>query len=97
MRSFGSPQSRAARVLAAATLLCAASAQAGYYTWETVTLPASSGAACGDGSPYRVFVNKALFSSSCLKAVGPAGAKASAKVKAAFWAHPIPMACPPTI
>lgn len=62
MRSFGQTHRRAARVLAAATLLCAASAQAGYYTWETVTLPASSGAACGDGSPYRVFVNKALFS-----------------------------------
>ncbi|HET8869176.1 MAG TPA: pectin acetylesterase-family hydrolase [Aquabacterium sp.] len=45
----------------AAALLGAATAHAGYYTWETVTLPASSGAACGDGSPYRIFVNRALF------------------------------------
>ena len=52
MRSF---------VLAATALLCTATAQAGYYTWETVTLPAASGAACGDGSPYRIFVNRALF------------------------------------
>ena len=26
-----------------------------------MTLPAASGAACGDGSPYRIFVNRALF------------------------------------
>ena len=52
MRSFA---------LAAAALLCTATAQAGYYTWETVTMPAASGAACGDGSPYRIFVNRALF------------------------------------
>lgn len=62
MKSLGFVQRHTARTLAAFTLLAAASAHAGYYTWETVTLPASSGAACGDGSPYRIFVNKALFS-----------------------------------
>lgn len=50
-----------ARALALASLLPMA-ASAGYLQWETVTLPASSGAACGDGSPYRFFVNKTPFS-----------------------------------
>jgi hypothetical protein len=36
-------------------------AQAQYYQWATVTLPASSGASCGNGTPYRFFVNRALF------------------------------------
>ena len=27
------------------------------FVWNAVTLPAASGAACGDGSPYRIFVN----------------------------------------
>lgn len=43
--------------------LAAGVAQA-YYTWETVTLPASSGASCGNGTPYRFFVNRALFTSA---------------------------------
>ena len=50
-----------ARVLALASLLPMA-ASAGYFQWEAVELPASSGAACGDGSPYRFFVNKTPFS-----------------------------------
>src|SRR5262245_21421430 len=50
------------RALTPALLVCAASpAVAGYFTWETVTLPASSGASCGDGSPYRFFVNRTPF------------------------------------
>lgn len=36
---------------------------AAYYKWEAVELPASSGAACGDGSPYRFFVNRTPFTS----------------------------------
>ncbi|RZJ08077.1 MAG: hypothetical protein EOP39_14725 [Rubrivivax sp.] len=41
-------------------LAFASTAQA-LYTWETVTLPASSGASCGNGTPYRFFVNTALL------------------------------------
>lgn len=51
-----------ARLLALASLLPMA-ASAGYFQWEAVELPASSGAACGDGSPYRFFVNKTPFTS----------------------------------
>ena len=35
--------------------------QAGYLTWETVELPLSSGASCGNGTPYRFFVNRTPF------------------------------------
>ncbi len=42
--------------------LCLATGAAhAYYSWETVTLPASSGASCGNGTPYRFFVNRALI------------------------------------
>ena len=37
-------------------------AQAGYFQWDTVELPASSGASCGNGTPYRFFVNRNPFS-----------------------------------
>jgi len=47
---------------AAASLVCAA-AHAGYLQWETVELPASSGASCGNGTPYRFFVNRTPFTS----------------------------------
>ncbi len=46
----------------AASLVCAA-AHAGYLQWETVELPASSGATCGNGTPYRFFVNRTPFTS----------------------------------
>lgn len=46
----------------AASLVCAA-AHAGYLQWETVELPASSGASCGNGTPYRFFVNRTPFTS----------------------------------
>lgn len=36
-------------------------AQAGYFQWDTVELPASSGASCGNGTPYRFFVNRNPF------------------------------------
>lgn len=36
-------------------------AQAGYFQWDAVELPASSGAACGNGTPYRFFVNRNPF------------------------------------
>ncbi len=40
------------------TLLTGIAAHAAYYKWEMVELPASSGAACSNGSPYRFFVNR---------------------------------------
>ncbi len=57
---------RTAARLASATALAAlipTAAMAGYYTWETVTPAASTGASCGNGTPYRFFVNRALFTS----------------------------------
>jgi hypothetical protein len=46
------------RTLAAAALCTAPLAWAGYFQWDMVELPPESGAACGDGSPYRFFVNR---------------------------------------
>lgn len=37
-----------------------------YWTWQTITLPASSGAVCGDGSPYKIFINRVPNSSNTL-------------------------------
>lgn len=34
-----------------------------YFTWEMVELPAASGASCGNGTPYRFFVNRTPFTS----------------------------------
>ena len=45
-----------------ALLLAAPLAQAGYFQWEMVELPPETGAACGDGSPYRFFVNRTPLS-----------------------------------
>lgn len=41
--------------------LSASWASAGYFQWDVVELPASSGAACGNGTPYRFFVNRTPF------------------------------------
>ncbi|MCW7540385.1 pectinacetylesterase family protein [Aquabacterium sp. A7-Y] len=55
---------RAARWLAALGLpLLAPWASAGYFQWDTVELPAASGASCGNGTPYRFFVNRTPFTS----------------------------------
>ena len=43
--------------------LLAPAAQAAWFVWETVELPLSSGAACGNGTPYRFFVNRTPLSS----------------------------------
>ncbi|MCO5976653.1 pectinacetylesterase family protein [Ideonella oryzae] len=50
--------SRVRRWLLCSALLVSPWAQAGYFTWDMVELPASSGAACGNGTPYRFFVNR---------------------------------------
>ncbi|TAL25128.1 MAG: hypothetical protein EPO01_04300 [Aquabacterium sp.] len=34
-----------------------------YFSWQAVELPASSGASCGNGTPYRFFVNRTPFTS----------------------------------
>jgi hypothetical protein len=44
--------------------LAAPLALAGYYQWEMVELPVESGAACGNGTPYRFFVNRTPLSKS---------------------------------
>ncbi len=43
---------------AALSLITGLAAQAAYLKWEMVELPASSGASCGNGTPYRFFVNR---------------------------------------
>ena len=43
--------------------LACATAQAAYFQWEAVELPAASGASCGNGTPYRFFVNRTPFTS----------------------------------
>ena len=45
-----------------ALVIAAPLAQAAYFKWEMVELPVESGAACGNGSPYRFFVNRTPFS-----------------------------------
>jgi Pectinacetylesterase len=57
------PRTLTRSLIALALWLPAGWAAAAYYVWETVTLPASTGAACGNGTPYRFFVNRALFTS----------------------------------
>lgn len=47
----------------AATLLTSVAAHAAYFKWEMIELPASSGASCGNGTPYRFFVNRTPFTS----------------------------------
>jgi len=39
-----------------------AASAADYFRWEAVELPASSGASCGNGTPYRFFVNRTPLS-----------------------------------
>jgi hypothetical protein len=38
-------------------------AHAGYFQWEAVTAPTASGATCGNGTPYRFFVNRTPLTS----------------------------------
>lgn len=53
---------RLRRLLTGAVMLLAAPwAMAGYFQWDMVELPASSGASCGNGTPYRFFVNRTPF------------------------------------
>ena len=57
-----------------ALALAAPLASAGFYQWDMVELPASSGAACGNGTPYRFFVNRAPESKSLVMVFEGGGA-----------------------
>lgn len=51
------------RILAGAAIaLLAPLASAGYFQWEMVELPVENGVSCGNGSPYRFFVNRTPLS-----------------------------------
>jgi hypothetical protein len=52
----------AAKALAL-TFLTSLAAHAAYYKWEVIELPASSGASCGNGTPFRFFVNRTPLTS----------------------------------
>ena len=41
-------------------------AHASYFKWDMVELPASTGATCGNGTPYRFFVNRTPFTSKTI-------------------------------
>jgi len=43
--------------------LVTSTAHAGYLQWDVVELPAATGASCGNGTPYRFFVNRTPFTS----------------------------------
>ena len=47
--------------VAALAMLAPLGASAGYFTWDAVTLPTSTGASCGNGTPYRFFINRNPF------------------------------------
>ena len=49
-----------------ASLAFSLAAHAGYFQWEMIELPASSGASCGNGTPYRFFVNRTPFTSKAV-------------------------------
>lgn len=45
-----------------------------YFTWDRVDLPVSSGASCGNGSPYRFFVNRTPFTTKTIVIMEGGGA-----------------------
>jgi hypothetical protein len=73
------------------TLLTGLAAHAAYFKWETVELPASSGATCGNGTPYRFFVNRTPFTSKTVVMFEGGGACWDR-----CWTPSTPMASPPT-
>uniref|UniRef100_UPI00201905F1 hypothetical protein n=1 Tax=Acinetobacter baumannii TaxID=470 RepID=UPI00201905F1 len=48
-------------IKAVAGTLIGGLAHAGYFQWDTVTAPTGGGAPCGNGTPYRFFVNRTPF------------------------------------
>jgi hypothetical protein len=67
---------RRARGRFVGTLLALAApwAAAGYFQWDMVELPAASGAACGNGTPYRFFVNRTPLSKNLVAVFEGGGA-----------------------
>lgn len=61
---MNTPRSLPRWCVGAALALAAPFAAAGYFQWEMVELPAESGASCGNGTPYRFFVNRTPLSKS---------------------------------
>jgi len=61
-RTSRTSRTSARRIVGSLLALAAPWAAAGYFQWETIDLPAASGAACGDGSQYRIFVNRTPLS-----------------------------------
>lgn len=62
------------RLALLAGISAAGAAHAAYFVWETVELPASTGASCSNGSPYRFFVNRTPFTSKTVVMVEGGGA-----------------------
>lgn len=50
-------------IAALALALLASAAQAAWFVWETVELSLATGASCGNGTPYRFFVNRTPLNS----------------------------------
>jgi hypothetical protein len=47
---------------------------AGYFTWDKVELPVTSGASCGNGTPYKFFVNRTPFTTKTIVIMEGGGA-----------------------
>ncbi len=62
------------RLALLAGISAAGATHAAYFTWEAIELPASTGASCSDGSPYRFFVNRTPFTTKTVIMVEGGGA-----------------------
>jgi len=61
--------------LTGALLSASMASQAGtYFTWNRIDLPVASGASCGNGSPYRFFVNRTPFTTKTIVIMEGGGA-----------------------
>ena len=70
------------RLAALSACVLPLAASAGYFQWEAVELPASTGASCGNGSPYRFFVNRTPFTTKTVVIFEGGGATLSGMVTA---------------
>ena len=59
----------------------------GYYNWQTVQLGAETGAVCGDGSPYKFFVNRVPNSTNTVIWMEGGGALWSDRSYAEQWSN----------
>ncbi len=72
--SYRSFISRARGALGIGVLLAPVLSQAGYFSWDKVELPKSSGASCGNGTPYKFFVNRTPFTTKTIVIMEGGGA-----------------------